>query len=78
MNSGKRVDLLIRGLFERGHETILDIQVTNLEAPYDKGADQNSILDKLEKGREINMRKIVSIREEGSHHFQLRLMDFWV
>ena len=48
-NDGQRGDVLVRGLFQRGTECIIDVRVTDLDCPPQRGKDPNKVLKKPEK-----------------------------
>lgn len=52
-----RGDLLIRGLWERGKEAIIDVQATNLESPSHRDRDPKKTLATLEKRKKTKYEK---------------------
>ena len=48
-NDGKRGDVLIRGLYNRGMDTIIDVRVTNLDSKSNRTCDPDKVLARHEK-----------------------------
>ena len=49
VNDGKRGDILIRGLFQRGTECIIDVRVTDLDCKSNRNSSPEKVLKKHER-----------------------------
>ena len=64
----ERGDLLVRGLFEKGQDAILDVRIVNPDSPSYRKLDHTQVVIEAENEKKKSMRRNVLIKEEHSPH----------